>query len=120
MSALDVHTAQWIVDKCIKGDLVSGRTIILVSHNIAITSPIASFVVSLGMDGHIASQGSMSDALTQNKALLAEISQEEALIQDSITDRADDSDGAKEKPNGRLSSPEEIAEGHIGIAARKS
>ena len=30
LSALDVHTARWIVDKCFRGDLVRGRTVVLV------------------------------------------------------------------------------------------
>ena len=30
LAALDVHTSRWIVDKCLKGDLLAGRTIILV------------------------------------------------------------------------------------------
>ena len=30
LAALDVHTAKWIVEKCLKGDLVRGRTVILV------------------------------------------------------------------------------------------
>ena len=30
LSALDVHTSQWIVRECFRGDLVRGRTIILV------------------------------------------------------------------------------------------
>lgn len=30
LAALDVHTSQWVVTKCFKGDLVRGRTIILV------------------------------------------------------------------------------------------
>ena len=30
LAALDVHTARWIVEKCFKGDLVQGRTILLV------------------------------------------------------------------------------------------
>lgn len=33
LAALDVHTSKWIVDKCLKGELLQGRTIILVvSH----------------------------------------------------------------------------------------
>jgi hypothetical protein len=27
---LDVHTARWVIEKCFKGDLVRGRTVILV------------------------------------------------------------------------------------------
>ena len=30
LAALDVHTAKWIVDKCLQGDLVRGRTVLLV------------------------------------------------------------------------------------------
>ena len=30
LAALDVHTSQWIVEKCFQGDLVKGRTVILV------------------------------------------------------------------------------------------
>lgn len=30
LAALDVHTAKWIVDKCLKGDLIRGRTVVLV------------------------------------------------------------------------------------------
>jgi ABC-type dipeptide/oligopeptide/nickel transport system ATPase subunit len=30
LSALDVHTSAWIVDKCFRGDLIKDRTILLV------------------------------------------------------------------------------------------
>jgi ABC-type nitrate/sulfonate/bicarbonate transport system ATPase subunit len=30
LAALDVHTSKWIVDKCFKGDLLRGRTVLLV------------------------------------------------------------------------------------------
>ena len=30
LAALDVHTAKWIIDKCLQGDLVRGRTVLLV------------------------------------------------------------------------------------------
>ena len=35
LAALDVHTARWVVEKCLQGDLVRDRTVILVvSHNL--------------------------------------------------------------------------------------
>lgn len=37
LSALDVHTARWIVDHCFTGDLVEGRTIILVVGGIRLS-----------------------------------------------------------------------------------
>jgi ABC-type methionine transport system ATPase subunit len=30
LAALDVHTARWIVEECFKGDLIRGRTVLLV------------------------------------------------------------------------------------------
>ncbi|CAE7167766.1 unnamed protein product [Rhizoctonia solani] len=63
LSALDVHTSRWIVDKCFRGDLVGGRTLIIVTHNVAMVSEIAEFVVALGHGGRILNQGSVEDVL---------------------------------------------------------
>jgi ABC-type multidrug transport system fused ATPase/permease subunit len=35
LAALDVHTARWVVDKCLQGDLVHGRTVLLVVSALA-------------------------------------------------------------------------------------
>ena len=37
LSALDVHTGTWIVEKCFKGDLVQGRTVIIVVRRPAVS-----------------------------------------------------------------------------------
>ena len=34
LSALDVHTAKWVVDKCLKSYLVRGRTVLLVVRHL--------------------------------------------------------------------------------------
>ncbi|KDQ10123.1 hypothetical protein BOTBODRAFT_36553 [Botryobasidium botryosum FD-172 SS1] len=68
LSALDMHTTRWIVDKCFSGDLVQGRTIILVTHHISMVGPISHFIVSLGADGKLASRGTTFDALNKNSA----------------------------------------------------
>lgn len=46
LAALDVHTGRWIVDKCFKGDLISGRTVILVVSSSSITSSTGLIEVS--------------------------------------------------------------------------
>ena len=33
-AALDVHTAKWIMEKCFRGDLMKGRTVLLVVRGI--------------------------------------------------------------------------------------
>ena len=56
LSAVDSHTAQWIYQYAIAGELMDGRTRILVTHNIALTLPSAKHVVVLD-NGRIKSQG---------------------------------------------------------------
>ncbi len=57
LAALDVHTAKWVVDKALLGDLIRDRTVILVTHNIALAAPVAEHVVNLGKNGTVASPG---------------------------------------------------------------
>ncbi|KAK7462805.1 hypothetical protein VKT23_020779 [Stygiomarasmius scandens] len=117
-AALDVHTSKWIVDKCLKGDLIKGRTVILVSHNIVLTKPVASFVVSL-KGGKVASQGSVSDALSQDKALAAEvkIEEQELKIAEERVDMDEPTPG--KKSDGKLILAEEVELGRLGWPAVK-
>ncbi|PCH35585.1 hypothetical protein WOLCODRAFT_107550 [Wolfiporia cocos MD-104 SS10] len=122
LAALDVHTAKWIVDKCLKGDLIRGRTVILVTHNVTMASPIAQFVVSLGTNGRVLSQGTLSNALEHDAKLAAEVADELAAIdraeEEIDADNEDDKDKEK-KPDGKLVVAEEIAVGHVGWPALK-
>lgn len=47
LSALDAHTASAIVTDCLQGDLMKGRTVIIVSHHVRLLLPAASYIVSL-------------------------------------------------------------------------
>ncbi|KAI0753304.1 P-loop containing nucleoside triphosphate hydrolase protein [Daedaleopsis nitida] len=114
LAALDVHTGRWIVDKCFKGDLVRGRTIVLVSHNVALVKPVADFVVALGADGRIVSQGSLDKALQEDHALMEELATEEQELgkKEDIVDDAE-LDSAEGRTAGKLVVAEEIGEGHV-------
>lgn len=88
------------------------------THNVSITAPIADFVVSLGSDGQILSQGTMSDALAKNSKLREEAKQEleaeEKAVQDVDVPALDEDEPKKEdKKDGKLVLEEETAEGHI-------
>jgi hypothetical protein len=135
LAALDVHTAKWIVDKCFKGDLIKGRTVILVvchrahsarlllkdhfqTHNVALATPIAHFVVSLTADGRIATQGSISEALHRDRRLASKLdegkeaienAEEEEPTAEPITD--------KKKSDGKLIVAEDVAVGRVSCAA---
>ncbi|KAL0579466.1 hypothetical protein V5O48_002572 [Marasmius crinis-equi] len=119
LAALDVHTAKWIVEKCLKGDLVKGRTVIM-THNVALVRPIAGFVISL-KDGSISSQGSLEDALDHCSALNEEVSKDAERLEEE-EDSVDDEEppATLSKPpdtNGKLIIAEEIQEGRVTLAA---
>ncbi|THU95701.1 P-loop containing nucleoside triphosphate hydrolase protein, partial [Dendrothele bispora CBS 962.96] len=119
LAALDVHTSKWIVERCFKGDLIKGRTVLLVTHNLVLTQPIAGFVVSM-KDGKIASQGTVSDALDHNRSLVAEARQEEQELQiaeETIDVTAPVADGSKS--DGKLIIAEEVEIGHVGWPAMR-
>ncbi|KAK7205028.1 hypothetical protein BZA70DRAFT_248184 [Myxozyma melibiosi] len=56
LSAVDSHTAVWIYENCITGPMMVGRTVILVSHNVALTLSGASHVICLEK-GSVVMQG---------------------------------------------------------------
>ncbi|KAH9174901.1 ATP-binding cassette transporter [Lactarius sanguifluus] len=47
LSAVDAHTAHHLYFECLKGDLMRGRTVILVSHHVQLCAPGASYIVAL-------------------------------------------------------------------------
>ncbi|KAH9166021.1 hypothetical protein EDB89DRAFT_2115943 [Lactarius sanguifluus] len=120
LAALDVHTARWIVEKCFQGDLIRGRTILLVTHNVAMATPLADYVVSLGKDGRIASRGSVSDVLKKVKTLAKELAEGTRVIKDDENKiDSQEPDETVKSADGKLILAEEIAEGHVSWDAVK-
>ncbi|KAI0717852.1 P-loop containing nucleoside triphosphate hydrolase protein [Cerioporus squamosus] len=121
LAALDVHTSRHIVEKCLKGDILRGRTIILVTHNVAMVSPVADFVVDMGPDGRILSQGSLSSALSRDSKLLKEIEEEQKELEkaEQEIDKVDEVEKRSEakQSSGKLVVAEEVEEGHVGWKA---
>ncbi|KAJ7489333.1 P-loop containing nucleoside triphosphate hydrolase protein [Mycena latifolia] len=117
-AALDVHTANWIVEKCFNGDLVAGRTIILVTHTVALVRPYAQFAVSLGQDGKISSHGSIADALAQNHSLLVQAALDNELLEkgpekERKQNHSPAPTDTKPPPSGKLVMEEEIDIGRV-------
>ncbi|KAH7915135.1 hypothetical protein BJ138DRAFT_1170143 [Hygrophoropsis aurantiaca] len=119
LAALDVHTAKWIVDKCLAGDLVKGRTVLLVTHNIAMASPVAHYIVSFGSNGRISSKGSVSEVLARDNKLAAEMAREQAVIEKQDIIDEEDEVKVETKSDGKLVIAEEILEGHVSWQAFK-
>lgn len=55
---VDAHTAHHLYHECLKGELMKGRTIILVSHHVQLCAPGASYIVSLS-NGRISYSGDL-------------------------------------------------------------
>ncbi|KZV63334.1 P-loop containing nucleoside triphosphate hydrolase protein [Peniophora sp. CONT] len=121
LAALDVHTAKWIVDKCFKGDLVRGRTVLLVTHNVALAGSIADYVIAFGNDGAIAARGSYKEVLAKDKGLAQEAAQEEEILAkaDEEIEEPEDLNEPESKADGKLIVKEEVAEGHVSLHALK-
>ncbi|KDR68699.1 hypothetical protein GALMADRAFT_146052 [Galerina marginata CBS 339.88] len=113
LASLDVHTSKWVIDKCLKGDLIYGRTLLLVTHNVTLARPIAHHIVSIGPDGIVHEVGSdISMALAHDPVLAREIEQEEEAAK-TEKDVVDDVAEEDLKHHGKLIMVEEILEGHV-------
>ncbi|KAF9233710.1 hypothetical protein BU15DRAFT_90237 [Melanogaster broomeanus] len=119
LAALDVHTAKWIVNKCFAGDLVQGRTVIVVTHNIAIAHSITHFVVSLGLNGRVVSQGSISEAIEKDELLAAAVAKEQEILEPEVEVDNRQEVKKEDKASGKLVMAEEISVGHVSWAAFK-
>ncbi|KAI6040937.1 P-loop containing nucleoside triphosphate hydrolase protein [Pisolithus marmoratus] len=56
LSAVDAHTAHHLYHQCLMGDLIRGRTVILVSHHVQLCMSGASYIVALD-NGRVIFQG---------------------------------------------------------------
>ena len=86
-------------------------------------SPIADFVVDVGSDGHILSQGTLENALAHDSELLKDMEHEVEALQKA--DQNAETNGEKaedtntQSSSGKLVVAEEIEEGHVGWTACK-
>ncbi|KAF7727930.1 hypothetical protein EC973_006818 [Apophysomyces ossiformis] len=67
LSAVDAHTAKHIYEHCLSGDLLKGRTVILVTHHVRLCLPSAKFLVKLE-NGNVVEHGSV-ETLRQAKKI---------------------------------------------------
>ncbi|KAF9788298.1 multidrug resistance-associated ABC transporter [Thelephora terrestris] len=56
LSAVDAHTADHLYNECLRGELMEGRTVILVSHHVQLCAPGANHVIVLD-NGRVQFQG---------------------------------------------------------------
>ncbi|KAF6747842.1 multidrug resistance-associated ABC transporter [Ephemerocybe angulata] len=118
LAALDVHTSKWVVSKCLQGDLVQGRTVLLVTHNIALAGPIADFIISVTPDGVVTSrEQDVSAALAAERRMDPENTYGNVDADMPIEPHQEQLNGAgtdkNKKSNGKLVVAEEIQHGNV-------
>ncbi|KAJ7134523.1 hypothetical protein C8R44DRAFT_729940 [Mycena epipterygia] len=114
--ALDVHTAKWIAQNCFSSDLIKGRTVILVTHNIALTRPVSQRIVSLSFDGRIL-QGSVDAVLKTSDTLAADVAQGQKALEEDM--EPEDSVARVSGPTGKLIVEEKSQEGMASFCSTK-
>ncbi|BGP50526.1 Transporter of the ATP-binding cassette (ABC) [Rhodotorula kratochvilovae] len=100
LSAVDSHTAQHLVEKCLTGSIMRHRTCVLVTHAVDLCLPYAGFVVTLDQ-GAVVSAGA-PDTLSQSRILALEKEQ--------------DAHARAEEAQASASTIEAIAEGETDLA----
>lgn len=76
-------TSRWIVEKLFKGDLLQDRTVILVTHHVALLAPVTDYIVHMAVGGTIDHQGpidQMNELIEEQKP--EETEAQEPLIED--------------------------------------
>lgn len=86
------------------------------------TMPIAQYVVSLGIDGRVVSQGTVTETLAKDDEMRKEAMESE--LAEKKADEVEATEGKEEKkPNdgaGKLVMAEEVAEGHVSFKSGAS
>ncbi|KAL7418151.1 hypothetical protein BDY24DRAFT_374236 [Mrakia frigida] len=77
LAAVDSHTAAALVDNCLSGPLMDGRTVIIVSHHVELLLPIAHSLIRV-VDGRLDVAGSVQDLRARGE-LAAVVEVEEKL-----------------------------------------
>jgi len=121
LAAVDMHTSDHLVKKCITGRFAAGRTIILVTHHLSLCLPIASHFVELS-DGRIVRQGPaqtfVDEGLIQN---VTNLNGKDDTKEEAIENEADMlGNGIKPAAklgDGKLVEKEARPEGHISWRA---
>ncbi|KAI9315485.1 P-loop containing nucleoside triphosphate hydrolase protein [Dichotomocladium elegans] len=79
LSAVDSQTSRHLLDHCICGDLLLGRTVVMVTHHVQLCLDAAYFLVEMGADGQVARVGPVAELEKQGDLLQAPGYQEEYL-----------------------------------------
>ncbi|KAF8167359.1 pleiotropic drug resistance ABC transporter [Crassisporium funariophilum] len=127
LAAVDMHTAQHLVSRCLTGDLARGRTIILVTHHITLCLPAASYLLELEK-GKILYQGTIPELgelgvlqnviETEEEPFLEPQSPTQGVVNEAdilLTGNGSIAPKCRQESNGKLIEAEARAEGRVSL-----
>lgn len=120
LAAVDSHTAQTLVKKCLNGPLMKGRTVVLVTHHVDLVLPSTSWVVKL-VSGEVAAQGTPSELrasedladIIQEENVEAKKEEEEQEVEQAVEGETQPGAAGDDKPALRLVEQESKASGSV-------
>ncbi|KAI0251186.1 multidrug resistance-associated ABC transporter [Lactifluus subvellereus] len=123
LSAVDAHTAHHLYFECLKGDLMRGRTIILVSHHVQLCAPGASYIVALengrvlyNGDLHGFQSSGVINSLSQSGTVESSGRDEAAAVPDRTIEeelKTEKDEGNRQSPSSTEATSEDIPSGTI-------
>ncbi|KAJ7204719.1 multidrug resistance-associated ABC transporter [Mycena pura] len=111
LSAVDAHTAHHLYHSCLRGELMIGRTVILVSHHVQLCAPAAAYIVALD-NGHVQFEGNRDEfqasgvmsGLIQSTTANEE-EQTEAIIETLPTSKQSNGEGSDDSQSTAVPAP---------------
>ncbi|WVQ64901.1 uncharacterized protein L199_003070 [Kwoniella botswanensis] len=113
-SALDTLTSRWIIDNLFRGDLMKGRTVLLITHHVGLAAPIADYMIAFNQDGSVKSQGPIEDSEFPDEDVEKEAQEDIKASEEAIS--AEQKVEEKKTVN-KLVKDEEKSEGRISKRA---
>ncbi|KAI3621779.1 abc transporter [Moniliophthora roreri] len=123
LAAVDMHTAQHLVEKCFSGELMHRRTVLLVTHHISLVLPISSYLVELS-HGSVIKQGPIESFSQNELRKVIETEDEPFVMEDKATtsepleneaDMEKDTLKSRSDVDGKLVEVEARAEGRVSM-----
>ncbi|KAF9560868.1 P-loop containing nucleoside triphosphate hydrolase protein [Agrocybe pediades] len=110
LASLDAQTSAWVLNECLRGDLVVGRTVILATHNVSLVGPVADAIVSINLNGDISMTRRNVEGSVASIEPLREAPGTQAI---NSVKEGGTSLRASSTARGKLVVNEEVAQGHL-------
>ena len=85
LAAVDMHTAQHIVAKCLSGFLTADRTIVLVTHHVSLCLPVATYIIELSYGKTV--MNDFMKTLRDDGLLEAAVQREHASVIENVDEK---------------------------------